>query len=90
MTLLGDAAHPMSPAVGQGASPALEDAVVLAECLRREADVVAALAAYSEVRAPRAAAVVARSRLGRTVVADDVDELAELYAWRPLLLGGKS
>jgi 2-polyprenyl-6-methoxyphenol hydroxylase-like FAD-dependent oxidoreductase len=89
VTLLGDAAHPMSPAVGQGASVALEDAVVLAECLRREADVPAALAAYSAVRAPRAAAVVGRSRSGRTVVADDVDEFAELYAWRPLLLGGK-
>lgn len=90
VTLLGDAAHPMSPAVGQGASLALEDAVVLAECLRRETDVVDALAAYSEVRAPRAAAVVGRSRSGRTVVADDVNEFADLYAWRPLLLGGKS
>lgn len=92
VTLLGDAAHPMSPAVGQGASLALEDAVVLAECLRREADVPAALAAYSAVRAPRVAAVVSRSRLGRTVVAGDADDdhFAELYGWRPLLLGGTS
>jgi salicylate hydroxylase len=35
ITLLGDAAHPAPPSAGQGASMALEDAVTLAECLRR-------------------------------------------------------
>ncbi|KAB2352441.1 FAD-dependent monooxygenase [Actinomadura rudentiformis] len=35
VTLLGDAAHPMLPHHGQGASQALEDAVVLAHCLSR-------------------------------------------------------
>src|SRR5919112_1565832 len=33
VTLLGDAAHPMTPNLGQGASQAIEDAVVLARCL---------------------------------------------------------
>lgn len=77
VTLLGDAAHPMSPAVGQGVSLALEDAVVLAECLGRQ-DIPRALAEYSAIRAPRAAFVVGRSRQGRTVVSAE----AELYAWR--------
>jgi 2-polyprenyl-6-methoxyphenol hydroxylase-like FAD-dependent oxidoreductase len=78
VTLVGDAAHPMSPAVGQGASLAVEDAVVLADCLRRHADVPAALAAYSEARVPRAAAVVGRSRRSRTVITG----VSDLYAWR--------
>jgi 2-polyprenyl-6-methoxyphenol hydroxylase-like FAD-dependent oxidoreductase len=84
VTLLGDAAHPMSPAVGQGVSLALEDAVVLAECLGGD-DVPAALAEYSAIRAPRAEFVVGHSRQGRTVVAgaDGEDRFAELYAWRP-------
>jgi FAD binding domain len=33
VTLLGDAAHPMKPNIGQGAAQALEDAVVLASCV---------------------------------------------------------
>lgn len=89
VTLLGDAAHPMSPAVGQGASLALEDAVVLAQCLRMFADVPAALAAYSATRAPRAAKVLRQSRQGRTVVvqsgsagASDDEQFADLYGWQ--------
>ena len=35
VTLLGDAAHPAPPSAGQGAGMALEDAVMLAACLRR-------------------------------------------------------
>nr|ART29443.1 chloroplast zeaxanthin epoxidase 2 [Lobosphaera incisa] len=34
ITLVGDAAHPMTPNLGQGGCAALEDAVVLARCLR--------------------------------------------------------
>lgn len=79
VTLLGDAAHPMSPAVGQGVSLAVEDAVVLADRLRHD-EVPAALAQYDALRAPRAAFVVGRSRQGRTVVAGGDDQV---YAWRP-------
>jgi 2-polyprenyl-6-methoxyphenol hydroxylase-like FAD-dependent oxidoreductase len=79
VTLLGDAAHPMSPAVGQGVSLAVEDAVVLADCLRHN-DVPTALERYQDLRAPRAAFVVGRSRQGRTVVAGGDDQV---YAWRP-------
>jgi 2-polyprenyl-6-methoxyphenol hydroxylase-like FAD-dependent oxidoreductase len=36
VTLLGDAAHPMTPNLGQGACQAIEDAVVLACTLKEE------------------------------------------------------
>ncbi|MEY9940036.1 FAD-dependent oxidoreductase [Streptacidiphilus sp. MAP5-3] len=52
--LIGDAAHAASPATGQGASMALEDAVVLAKALRDSASADAALDAYEAHRRPRA------------------------------------
>lgn len=51
--LVGDAAHAASPATGQGASMALEDAVILAKCLRDAPDLDSALARYEELRRPR-------------------------------------
>ncbi|TXS44187.1 FAD-dependent monooxygenase [Streptomyces sp. uw30] len=51
--LIGDAAHAASPATGQGASMALEDAVVLAKSLRDAPDTDAALSLYERVRRPR-------------------------------------
>jgi salicylate hydroxylase len=65
VTLLGDAAHPMLPYLGQGACQALEDGAVLANALAASpSDPVSALAAYERVRRPRASSVVltARSR----------------------------
>jgi 2-polyprenyl-6-methoxyphenol hydroxylase-like FAD-dependent oxidoreductase len=50
LVLIGDAAHAASPAAGQGASMALEDAVALGECVRAEPDLDAALAAYEQRR----------------------------------------
>jgi FAD binding domain len=38
ITLLGDAAHPMKPNIGQGAAQALEDAVVLGSCIADSRD----------------------------------------------------
>ncbi|MPY63822.1 FAD-dependent oxidoreductase [Streptomyces spongiae] len=51
--LIGDAAHAASPATGQGASMALEDAVVLAKALRDAPDTDGALTAYETLRRPR-------------------------------------
>ncbi|MFB0617621.1 FAD-dependent oxidoreductase [Streptomyces sp. AGS-58] len=51
--LVGDAAHAASPATGQGASMALEDAVVLAKALRDLPDPPTALAEYERFRRPR-------------------------------------
>jgi 2-polyprenyl-6-methoxyphenol hydroxylase-like FAD-dependent oxidoreductase len=50
--LVGDAAHPAG--AGQGASMAIEDAVVLAEQLRRDDCVASALASFDEIRRGRA------------------------------------
>ncbi|MFJ9810781.1 NAD(P)H-dependent oxidoreductase [Streptomyces sp. NPDC101158] len=62
VALLGDAAHPMVPALGQGANIALEDAAVLADALASPAGVPEALADYARERVERAAAVVLASR----------------------------
>ncbi|KUO06691.1 monooxygenase [Streptomyces caeruleatus] len=51
--IIGDAAHAASPATGQGASMALEDAVVLAKSLRDAPDTESALALYDRLRRPR-------------------------------------
>jgi len=63
VTLLGDAAHPMLPYLGQGACQALEDGAVLANALAASPDdAVAALGAYERVRRPRASQVVLTAR----------------------------
>jgi 2-polyprenyl-6-methoxyphenol hydroxylase-like FAD-dependent oxidoreductase len=62
VTLLGDAAHPMKPNLGQGAAQALEDAVVLGSCLARANDAEAALRGYERLRIARANGVVRASR----------------------------
>ncbi|MFF5701744.1 FAD-dependent monooxygenase [Streptomyces sp. NPDC012794] len=66
VALLGDAAHAMTPNLGQGACQALEDAVVLAAELAAGPTVEAALNRYDAVRRPRAEAVArAARRAGR-------------------------
>lgn len=63
ITLLGDAAHPMLPFIGQGAAMAIEDAYVMArELARRPADPVAALRAYEVERIPRTTQVQLAAR----------------------------
>jgi FAD-dependent urate hydroxylase len=63
VVLIGDAAHAMSPMMGQGGCMAVEDAVVLAEELRRAGDVPTALAAFAERRTPRVHWVREQSRV---------------------------
>jgi salicylate hydroxylase len=59
VTLLGDACHPTLPFLGQGAVMALEDAYVLAQCVRRYfSDQSTAFARYETARRDRTAAVV--------------------------------
>lgn len=66
VALLGDAAHAMTPNLGQGACQALEDAVVLAAALAHESDTDTALASYDAERRPRAQSVtVAARKAGR-------------------------
>jgi len=68
VALAGDAAHAMTPDLGQGACQALEDAVILSVCLERHGDPAPAFAAYQSIRMPRVEAIVRDSRrLGRLV-----------------------
>jgi len=62
ITLLGDAAHPMTPNLGQGACQAIEDALVLARHLSSGADVESSLRRYESERIPRTRSVVIASR----------------------------
>ncbi|MEU9044990.1 MULTISPECIES: FAD-dependent monooxygenase [unclassified Kitasatospora] len=89
VSLLGDAAHPMSPGAGQGAGMALEDAAVLGGLLSRTADIPEALRRYAGQRAPRTAVVVNQSRQRDHVVRGERGEfsthdkdLTDLFGWR--------
>ncbi len=61
VTLLGDAAHPCTPNLGQGGCMALEDALVLAKCLDRETSLQAALRSYESLRFRRTKGIQQRS-----------------------------
>jgi salicylate hydroxylase len=95
-TLLGDAAHPMSPFLGQGAALAIEDGVVLARCFAKASNTPQALQLYEQARRPRANAAQRHSRtradaLQRTFVedfdtkrnAEDTRLLNALFAYNP-------
>ena len=70
MVIIGDAAHATSPSSGQGASLAIEDAVVLAKCLRDLGEPQRAFAAYEHLRRERVQRVVRYSaRIGRSKTA---------------------
>ena len=62
ITILGDAAHPMTPNLGQGACQAIEDALVLARDLGQGGDVDASLRRYEAQRRPRTRLVSMASR----------------------------
>ena len=62
VALLGDAAHPMLPFLGQGACQAIEDAVSLADALAEHGVGPEGLRAYERTRRKRAAMLVKRSR----------------------------
>lgn len=63
VTLLGDAAHPITPNLGQGAAQAIESAVALTDSLGAGHDVGAALRAYEARRMSRTAALTRRAWL---------------------------
>ena len=53
VTLLGDAAHPMSPSMGQGANSTFEDAWVLTQCLSKFSTIEEAFSEYEKERIER-------------------------------------
>ena len=75
--LLGDAAHAMTPNIGQGAGMAMEDAAVLAEELANTREIEHALANYAERRRPRVATVMRISR----DVGEDGQRSGRLACW---------
>ncbi|MGV9345564.1 FAD-dependent monooxygenase [Streptomyces spiralis] len=62
VVLLGDAAHAMTPHLGQGACQALEDAATLAAALATAPTVESALAGYDAQRRPRSQSVARAAR----------------------------
>lgn len=73
MVIIGDAAHAAAPNAAQGASMAIEDAIVLAKCLRDQPGLRRAFAAYEELRRERVEKVVAASaEMSRRITAGPV------------------
>jgi salicylate hydroxylase len=84
VTLLGDAAHPTTQYLAQGACMALEDAVTLGEALRASGgDFPAAFAHYERSRVSRTARVVLMTReMGRIYHAKGVERLVRNDLWK--------
>jgi 3-hydroxybenzoate 6-monooxygenase len=84
VTLLGDAAHPMTQYMAQGACMALEDAVTLGEALRiNDNNLINAFDLYQRSRVARTARVVLSSReMGRIYHAKDVERLVRNDLWK--------
>lgn len=61
VSLIGDAAHPMLPFLGQGAAMAIEDGVLMARALARGPDVETGLACYEKLRYQRATNTATRA-----------------------------
>ena len=81
ITLLGDACHPMTPYMAQGAASALEDAAVLSRCLKgADRDGVAeAFARYEAIRRPRATSI--QSQSGKNTWLKESAEPAWVYSY---------
>ncbi len=83
-TLLGDAAHPTTQYLAQGACMAMEDAVTLGEALRvNDNDIDAALELYQRSRVARTARIVLSAReMGRIYHAKGVERLVRNSFWK--------
>jgi 3-hydroxybenzoate 6-monooxygenase len=83
-TILGDAAHPTTQYMAQGACMALEDAVTLGEALRvNNNNWEAALPLYQTNRVARTARIVLSAReMGRLYHAAGVERLVRNQLWR--------
>ncbi|MDB5405662.1 MAG: 2-polyprenyl-6-methoxyphenol hydroxylase-like oxidoreductase [Rhodospirillales bacterium] len=63
VVLLGDACHPMTPYMAQGAATSMEDAVVLSRCIEAEPDIAAAFLLYEAARKPRTSKIQLTSHM---------------------------
>lgn len=82
-TIVGDAAHPMTQYVAQGACQALEDAVTLGAAVQEaNGDFEAAFSLYEQARIPRTARVLYAARdMGRIYHAKGVDRHVRNSLW---------
>ena len=88
ITLLGDACHPMTPYMAQGAATAIEDAAVIARCLDgvRRDGVEPALQRYEDHRKPRTARIQQISRLNDfDKIKMEMSRVFSYDAWREIL-----
>lgn len=92
VTLLGDAAHPMTPFMGQGGCQALEDSFALAAAVKAKSDLPSALRCYESFRIKRASRYVRRSRKSQRVTMTQSAILCWVRDWmlqclpKPLLV----
>lgn len=84
VAILGDAAHPTTQYLAQGACMAMEDAVTLGEALRvNQNDWSKALALYQRSRVARTARIVLSAReMGRLYHAEGVERLVRNSLWK--------
>ena len=84
VTLLGDAAHPTTQYMAQGACMAMEDAVTLGEALRvHDNDIAKAFDMYQRARVARTARIVLSSRqMGKIYHAKGVERMIRNDLWR--------
>jgi 6-hydroxynicotinate 3-monooxygenase len=81
VVLLGDAAHPMTPYMAQGAATAIEDAAVVARCFEAMGeDVEGAFRLYEEHRKPRTSRIQAISSANTWMKGGD-DDTSWLYGY---------
>jgi 2-polyprenyl-6-methoxyphenol hydroxylase-like FAD-dependent oxidoreductase len=86
MVLIGDSAHSPSPSSGQGASLSIEDAVVLARCLRDQPDHRQAFTRFESLRRPRVERIIkAAARINNSKAAGPVGRVVR-DAVLPLIL----
>lgn len=86
MVIIGDAAHPMRPHLGQGGCQGIEDAAVLARCVARTPDLAAAFAAFAAFRRRRVRALVLEAAtIGRVLNARPA-ALGAAASWGTALL----
>jgi salicylate hydroxylase/6-hydroxynicotinate 3-monooxygenase len=84
VVLLGDACHPMTPYMAQGAATAMEDAAVLARCIEAGNDIESAFELYEAHRKPRTSRIQAISSANtwmRTPSPEDPEWLYGYDAW---------
>jgi 2-polyprenyl-6-methoxyphenol hydroxylase-like FAD-dependent oxidoreductase len=82
VVLLGDACHPMTPYMAQGAGTAIEDAAVLTRCLQDcgGEDIEAAFRRYEALRKPRTSRIQAISSANTWMRGGD-DDTSWLYGY---------